>query len=102
MTDNNLNDSDTNTIKEENKPKSKEEHILDYIRALKEIDDLITPFSEAKIELKKLYKENNWLDKNEMSNILKSFRLLKAEDDIEEIYKYYDLLKRKKILDVKE
>ena len=101
MTDN------TNTLsgtdEEENKPKkTKEEHIIDYARALKELDDLMTPFKEAKIDLKKLYKENNWLTKEDLSSILKAFRLLKQENDIEEIYKHFDLLKRKKVLDLKE
>lgn len=98
---------DNNTLsgtdQEENKPKkTKEEHILDFIKAIKELEELQNPFKEAKSDLKKLYKENNWLSKEDQTSILRSYRLLKEEQDIEEIYKHFDLLKRKKVLDLKE
>ena len=91
---------DNNTLsgtdQEENKPKkTKEEHLIDLIKAIKEIDLLSTPFREARSEIKKLYKENGWLDRDEITNALKAYRMAKNEDDIEEILKYFEIIKRK-------
>ena len=79
----------------EEKVLTKEEHILNYARALDEIDKSIEPFREHKKALKESYKENGWLSKDEMSAVLRAYRMLKKDEDVNDIVDMFNVLKGK-------
>ena len=70
----------TQTVEnQEDEVLTKEELIVRYAKALDEVDRAMEPFREHKKELKQSYIENGWLTKDEMSMILKAYRMMKKE-----------------------
>ena len=85
--------TDTN-VKQEEEVLTKEELIVRYAKTLDELDRAMEPFREHKKDLKQSYIENGWLTKEEMSLILKAYRLMKREEDLGEIQHYVDMIKK--------
>lgn len=75
------------------KPKSKEERIKDFIKSIRAVEQAMEPFKEQKRDLRKNYVENGWLDKNEMRNLIKAMRLVKDETDFDALQQMYDKVK---------
>jgi hypothetical protein len=73
---------------------TKEELIARYAKALDEVDRAMEPFREHRKELKQSYLENGWLTKDEMSMVLKAYRLMKKEEDLGEIQHYIDMIRK--------
>ena len=71
----------------------RQEHVVNYIRALKAVEDEMEPFKDHKRDLKANYIENQWLTKEEISMAVKAYRLMKTEVDFDELMEYYDKLK---------
>ena len=62
----------------------KTEKMIEYIRSLKAIEDAIEPYAEQKRELKKDFKEQGWLTKEEISMTVKAYRLMKKDTVIDQ------------------
>ena len=73
--------------------KSKEEHIADYIASLKAIEEAMEPYKEQKRELKAEFKEQGWLTGDEISVAVKAYRMLKADQDIDELVEMFNFLR---------
>jgi hypothetical protein len=73
---------------------TKEELIARYAKALDEVDRAMEPFREHKKELKQSYLENGWLTKDEMSMVLKAYRMMRSEEDLGEIQHYIDMIRK--------
>lgn len=85
----------TQTVEnQEEETLTKEQLIIRYAKALDEVDRAMEPFREHKKELKASYLENGWLTKDEMSMILKAYRMMKKEEDLGEIQHYVDLISK--------
>src|SRR3990167_1448731 len=80
-------------LDKEDKELTKEEHAVNFAKILAEIDRSITPFREHKRDLKESYKTNNWLSKEEMTDIAKAYRSMKGDQDINKIADYVKLFK---------
>ena len=65
---------------------AKRQKVLQYIRSLKAIEDAIEPYAEQKRELKAEFKEQGWLSGDEISLAVKAYRMLKKDQDIDEIH----------------
>ena len=78
---------------EANDVKTKEQHMADYIRSMKALEEAMEPYKEQKRELKKEYEENGWLTKEDISLTVKAYRLLKDEVDMEQLTDVYQSLK---------
>jgi hypothetical protein len=89
-----MSDTTQTTDNQEEEVLTKEELIARYAKALDEVDRAMEPFREHRKELKQSYIENGWLTKDEMSMILKAYRLMKKEEDLGEIQHYIDLIKK--------
>jgi hypothetical protein len=89
-----MSDTTQTTENQEDEVLTKEQLIVRYAKALDEVDRAMEPFREHRKELKASYLENGWLTKDEMSMILKAYRLLKKEEDIGEIQHYMDMLQK--------
>lgn len=81
-------------LDEEDKLLTKEEHMVNYIKTMIEIDKATEPFREHARDLKRSYVENSWLRRDEMSLALKAYRMLRSDDDIEKIWEYIEALKK--------
>tara|TARA_R110000868_G_scaffold20445_1_gene86488 strand:- start:506 stop:814 length:309 start_codon:yes stop_codon:yes gene_type:complete len=84
---------EASALDKEDKALTKEEHVINYAKSLSEIDRAIEPFREHRRDLKNSYSENSWLSKKEMSLILKAYRAMKKEEDLDTILEYFNVMK---------
>ena len=84
----------SDTTQQQDEVLTKEELIIRYAKSLDELDRAMEPFREHKKELKASYLENGWLTKDEMSVILKAYRMMKKEEDLGEIQHYVDMMRK--------
>tara|TARA_R110000824_G_C15046464_1_gene660947 strand:+ start:330 stop:629 length:300 start_codon:yes stop_codon:yes gene_type:complete len=76
--------------------KTKEQHMADYIKSMKALEDAMEPYKEQKRELKTEYIDSGWLTKEDISLTVRAYRLLKNDVDIEALIDVYDNLKKGK------
>ena len=67
----------------------KQEYIKQYIRSLGAIEDAMEPYKEQKRELRQEFKDNGWLDADEIRAAVKAYRLLKGNVDIDQLLESY-------------
>ena len=72
---------------------TKEEYVVEFIKAFKAVEDEMEPYKEQKRELKTEYVENGWLSKEDISLTVKAYRLLKDDVDIGALIDVYENLK---------
>jgi len=70
----------------------KTEKIRDFIKALDAIEQEMEPYKEAKRDLRANYKENGWLSTDEMRLAVKAYRMLKKDEDLEQLQEMYSRL----------
>jgi hypothetical protein len=63
----------------------KQEKMIEYIRNLKAIEDAMEPYKESKRELRKDFRSNGWLSRDEMSTITRAYRMLRKNESIDEL-----------------
>lgn len=71
---------------------TKEQYVVEYIKALKAIEDEMEPYKEHKRDIRKNYVQNGWLTKDEMRQAVRAYRMLGSGDDINELTQYFDKL----------
>ena len=76
--------------------KTKEQHMADYIKSMKALEDAMEPYKEQKRELKTEYIDSGWLTKEDISLTVRAYRLLKNEVDIDALIDIYDNLRKQK------
>ena len=72
----------------------KTEKMIEYIKSLKAIEEAIEPYAEQKRELRKDFKEQGWLTKEEISMTARAYRMMKNEVDIEQFVNIFDSLSK--------
>jgi len=82
-------------VEEYEEPRSKEQHMGDYIKSVKSLEDAMEPYKEQKRELKTEYIDNGWLTKEDISLTVRAYRLLKSDVDMEALIDIYENLKGK-------
>ena len=83
----------SNTVIVEKAQDEKTEKMIEYIRNLNAIEEAMEPYKEQKRELRKEYKEQEWLSKEEISMAVKAYRMMKSEVDVEQLVKVYDSIR---------
>ena len=73
--------------------KNKEQHMADYIKSMKALEDAMEPYKEQKRELKTEYIDSGWLTKEDISLTVRAYRLLKNDVDMEALIDVYENLK---------
>lgn len=73
--------------------KTKEQHMADYIKSVKALEDAMEPYKEQKRELKAEYIDSGWLTKEDVSLSVRAYRLLKNDVDMEALLDIYESLK---------
>tara|TARA_Y100000310_G_scaffold344061_1_gene454870 strand:+ start:1569 stop:1817 length:249 start_codon:yes stop_codon:yes gene_type:complete len=69
-----------------------EEYVVEYIKALKAIEDEMEPYKEHKRDLRTNYAKNGWLSRDEMRQAVRAYRMLRKGDDINEFVNYFNKL----------
>ena len=59
-----------------------EEYVVEYIKALRAIEDEMEPYKEHKRDLRTSYAQNGWLTRDEMRQAVRAYRMLKKGDDL--------------------
>ena len=68
-----------------NTNQEKQQYVKEYIRSLAAIEDCIEPYQEQKRELRTEFRENGWLDTDEIRAAVKAYRLYKGKINIDEV-----------------
>ena len=71
-----------------------EEYVVEYIKALKAVEDEMEPYKEHKRDLRKNYEQNGWLTKDEMRQAVRAYRMLSKGDNIDQFIDYFDKLSK--------
>ena len=74
---------------------SKEDYVVEFIKAFKAVEDEMEPYKEHKRDLRKNYAQNGWLTRDEMRQAVRAYRMLKNGDDIDQFTEYFDKLNKK-------
>ena len=72
--------------------KTKEQHMAEYIKSMKALEDAMEPYKEQKRELRQEFKDNGWLDADEIRAAVKAYRLLKGNVDIDQLLESYNTI----------
>ena len=73
--------------------KTKEEYVVDFIKAFDENERAMEPFKEHRRDLRKNYVENGWLSKDEMKQDVRAYRMLQKDEDFSTLQDIYDRLR---------
>ena len=71
---------------------TKEQYVVEYIKALKAVEDEMEPYKEHKRDLRKNYAQNGWLSKDEMRQAVRAYRMVSKGDDINQFVEYFNKL----------
>lgn len=82
-------------MSDQKKEVTKEEHIVNFIKSFRAIEEAMEPFKDQRRDLRQSYDENNWLSKEEMRTAVRAYRLLRQDADIEQLTECYKSIKRK-------
>ena len=75
-----------------NTNEEKKRYVKEYIRSLSAIEEAMEPYKEQKRELRTEFRENGWLDTDELRAAVKAYRLFKGKVDIDEVVSNYNLI----------
>ena len=70
----------------------KKRYVMEYIRSLVAIEEAMESYKEQKRELRTEYREQGWLNTDEIRAAVKAYRLFKGKIDIDEVYDNYKAL----------
>tara|TARA_B100001094_G_scaffold219423_1_gene213545 strand:+ start:3746 stop:3997 length:252 start_codon:yes stop_codon:yes gene_type:complete len=69
----------------------RKQYVKEYINSLVAIEEAMEPYKEQKRELRAEFKENGWLDTDEIRAAVKAYRLFKDKVDIEEVVENFNM-----------
>ena len=72
--------------------KQKRQYVKEYIRSLKAIEDCIEPYQEQKRELRSEFRQNGWLNTDEIRAAVKAYRLFKGNLNIDEVIENFQII----------
>ena len=64
----------------------------EYIRSLAAIEECIEPYQEQKRELRTEFRENGWLNTDEIRAAVKAYRLFKQKYNIDEVVENFEMI----------
>jgi hypothetical protein len=69
----------------------KKRYVLEYIRSLVAIEEAMEPYKEQKRELRTEYREQGWLNTDEIRAAVKAYRLFKGKVNIDEVVENFEM-----------
>ena len=70
----------------------KQQYVKEYIRSLKAIEDCIEPYQEQKRELRSEFRNNGWLNTDEIRAAVKAYRLFRGKVNIDEVVENFGII----------
>ena len=70
----------------------RQRYIVEYIRSLKTIEDAMEPYKEQRRELRSEFKQNGWLNTDEIRAAVKAYRLHTGTIEIDTILDNLDII----------
>jgi len=70
----------------------KQQYVKEYIRSLKAIEDCIEPYQEQKRELRSEFRNNGWLNTDEIRAAVKAYRLYRGKVSIDEVVENFGII----------
>ena len=74
----------------------KKQYVKEYIRSLKAIEDAMEPYKEQRRELRSEFKENGWLNTDEIRAAVKAYRLHTGTIEIDTILDNLNIIQGEK------
>jgi len=74
----------------------KKQYVKEYVRSLKAIEDAMEPYKEQRRELRSEFKENGWLNTDEIRAAVKAYRLHTGTIEIDTILDNLDIIQGEK------
>lgn len=66
-------------------------YVKEYIRSLVAIEEAMEPYKEQKRDLRAEYRDNGWLDTDEIRAAVKAYRLFKDNVNIDEVVENFEM-----------
>lgn len=70
--------------------KTVDQYIETYIQSVNALEEAQEPFKEQRRELRKEYEDQGWLSKEQQRLAVKAYRLVKDEEDMEQLLDFYE------------
>ena len=87
--------TDLKTLEQNDKKLTREEHIINYLKALNTIEQAIEPYRENKLAIKKHYADNSFLSREDQSRLLKAYRMAQKGEELEDFEEFINIIKSK-------
>ena len=71
------------------------DYLIEYFKAFQAVELEMEPYKEHKKDHKKNYVENGWLTKQEISQGLRAYRMLKKGENIDDFTEIFEKLQKK-------
>jgi len=75
-----------------NTNEDRKRYVKEYIRSLVAIEEAMEPYKEQKRELRTEFRENGWLNTDEIRAAVKAYRLYKGKVNIDEVVENFNML----------
>jgi len=70
----------------------RKQYVKEYIRSLAAIEEAMEPYKEQKRELRSEFRQNGWLNTDEIRAAVKAYRLFKGKVNIDEVVENFNML----------
>lgn len=67
-------------------------YVKEYIRSLAAIEEAMEPYKEQKRDLRTEFRENGWLNTDEIRAAVKAYRLFKGKVNIDEVVENFNMI----------
>lgn len=67
-------------------------YVKEYIRSLAAIEQAMEPYKEQKRDLRTEFRENGWLNTDEIRAAVKAYRLYKGKVNIDEVVENFNMI----------
>tara|TARA_R100000005_G_C4907117_1_gene146547 strand:+ start:166 stop:423 length:258 start_codon:yes stop_codon:yes gene_type:complete len=67
-------------------------YVKEYIRSLAAIEEAMEPYKEQKRDLRAEFRENGWLNTDEIRAAVKAYRLYKGKVNIDEVVENFNMI----------
>lgn len=75
-----------------NTNEDRKRYVKEYIRSLVAIEEAMEPYKEQKRELRTEFRENGWLNTDEIRAAVKAYRLYKGKVNIDEVVENFNMI----------
>ena len=75
-----------------NSHEEKKRYVKEYIRSLAAIEEAMEPYKDQRRDLRAEYRENSWLNTDEIRAAVKAYRLYKGKVNIDEVVENFSII----------